>query len=188
MTVYLRTKNGFEQEQSSRTPGLTRGRSCMGLQWPSGPKRFEFLRHSAFQYVSKALGVAPWADILDSLVRRVCFEDPAGADTLRGALAGAHSRFLRQYREAFVAIDPSLNRVAKVTRARVGLQSYAAIYETDLPIWFLGVVGHALATGKLDPDFLGGPASPTPQGSMLNTVADVLRNTPLEEAFASALS
>jgi hypothetical protein len=152
------------------------------------PEAFEFLRHSAFQYVSKALGVAPWADILESLVRRVCSEDPAGAEALRGALAGAHTRFLRQYREAFVAMEPSLNRLAKVARARVGLQSYTAIYETDLPIWFLGVVGHALATGRIDPSFLGGPASPTPQGSMLNTVAAVLRNTPLEEPFATAYS
>lgn len=152
------------------------------------PEAFEFLRHSAFQYVSKALGVAPWADILDSLVRRVCSEDSIGAEGLRDALAGAHTRFLRQYREAFVAMDPTLNRLAKVARARAGLQSYTAIYETDLPIWFLGVVGNALATGKVDPDFLGGPASSTPQASMLKTVADVLRKTPLGEPFLTAYS
>lgn len=152
------------------------------------PEAFEFLRHSAFQYVSKALGVAPWADIIDSLARRVSSEDPAGADALRDALAGAHARFLRQYREAFAAMEPSLNRMAKVARARVGLQSYAAIYETDLPIWFLGVVGQALTIGKVDPGFLGGPASPTPQGSMLNTVADVLKETPLYVPFTTAYS
>lgn len=152
------------------------------------PEAFEFMRHHMFTYVASSLGFAPWGEILVSLWRRALASSKANTDDISGELKGAHDRFLRQYREAINRVREVPDTLESTRRLRAALQSYVAIYETDLPLWFLGVLGKALRTRRLELKFLGGPATTTSQGSLIESVRTALAGTPLAPALDAAYS
>lgn len=150
------------------------------------PDAFEFLRHHMFVYVGDVIGHAPWGQMLLSLTRRALASDPGGATRLMDAFAAAHQRFLQQYREAMRAMRTSSHAPDSTSMLMAALFGWAAIYETDFPLWFLGMLGKALSTGSVDINYLGGPNTTTAQGSLVNSLATALDGTPLRNVLDDA--
>lgn len=141
---------------------------------------FEFIRHSSFLYVASELRLAPWGDLLLSHLQRASLQDDAGAAALSTTLDAAYERFHRQYREATSTFRVAGELTDPVSRLRMSLMAWAAIYETDAPIWLLGVLGRAMRRRKIDVAAFGGPQSSTAQASLVASVLDTVRGTPLE--------
>jgi hypothetical protein len=53
-------------------------------------------------------------------------------------------------------------------------------------MWFLGVLGRAVKTGRVEPAAFGGPSSTVAQGSLIDSAIRALSGTPLERAMAEA--
>lgn len=149
-------------------------------QWPDA---FQYYRHHAFSYVSGALGLLPWGQVVHSLLSRLRAGDPAGYERLIEVLQASDERFLRQRRQATQSLYLTPLPEEPADRLLTALTGYCRLYETDLPLWLLGVIGKGLQEGVLDPDFLGGPETRTPQGSLVDTVQQRLAGTPLEDPF-----
>lgn len=150
------------------------------------PEAFEFVRHHSFAYVSSIAGLAPWSELLMSILRRAFELDPDGAEELLGSLDEAHDRFLRQYQQATKSFHAASELEDTVARLRVSLQSWAAIYETDVPLWLLGVLGQSLKKGSINSGAFGGPLTATAQSSLVNSIGEIVEGTPLEELLTGA--
>lgn len=146
-------------------------------RWPDA---FDYVRHHMFMYVGGALGHVPWAEMLLSLVHRAVEQEPGSGQELTEALRSAHDRFLRQYQAAIQSTVSAARAESQVERLRAGLHGWAAIYETDFPLWFMGVLGNTLRSGRFDFSYLGGPGTRVAQASLVNTVRKNLAGTPIE--------
>lgn len=123
---------------------------------------------------------------LHSLVQRLGAADEAAAQEVAAALRAGRDRFLRQYDETYALLGALPEPADAVGPLRGALHAYAALHEIDLPLWFLGVVGKACRDGKFDATYLGGPATTTPQASLVGTVEQTLVGTPLHEPFLAS--
>lgn len=150
--------------------------------WPQDA--FEFYRHRYFSRLVWLLGGVPWLSFTQSVVRRLAQRDPVGFSNLKSTLNGTEERFWRQNINAEHYIVATAEAQSEETRLTAGLQAWAAIYEVDMPIWLLGVLGKGISTGRIYPMFGGGPQSMTQQGSLVDSVGPTLVGTPLEKAFA----
>lgn len=148
------------------------------LRWPEG---FAFYRQRAFEYVSRALRLRPWGAVVHGLLMRAVDRDPQGARDLRVLLEGSHDRYMRQRQNANSLLTAAHRAESSQEALRLALQFYQAVYEVDLPLWFLGVIGKALGTGQIDTDYLGGPQTRTQQGSLIEQVTGQLKDTPLSK-------
>lgn len=167
--------------KDARKPSFAPG--IYKMFWNRWPQAFEFYRHSAFAYISSALGAVPWGPVVVSLLHRLRQHDEAGYQNLVQALQGAGNRFREQRISALRLLDNVPRQHGDHEALRLSLLAYAALYEVDLPLWFLGVVGKALQTGTLDPTYLGGPNTATTQGSLIESVKTALDGSPLSEAL-----
>jgi hypothetical protein len=147
------------------------------------PEAFEFYRHNAFAYVSRNIGHMPLGEVVDSMLQRMKVMDPSGYLDFVKVLKQAGVRFQRQRREATSFLKVISQVQSPQDELRGILHGYANLYETDFPIWFLGVLGRGFQTGSLDPEFLGGPESKTAQGALIASVRESLDGTPLCRSF-----
>lgn len=171
---------------TDRAPPSTPGPPVYEMFLGRGPAYFEFYRHHAVAYVADAVGVAPWGRLLMSAMRRLELLDAEAYAGLVELLRQADGRYQQQRRSANREMQALPVRRTVEDDIHWMLRSYAAVYEIDLPLWFLGVVGRGIKTGKIDLGFLGGPDTATAQRSLLRSLDEELAGTPLLACLHSA--
>lgn len=150
------------------------------------PEGYEFYRHSMYAYLDSHLGLNSWAAILRSLWRRLELVDPEGSSKFLREAWKAGNRFSSQRANAKHSLPPVIEDDVDERDARRILAGYAAVYEIDVPIWFLGVLGKAFKTSRFNPELFGGPESDVPQSALIQSVMEILEGTPIFAPFTDA--
>lgn len=146
------------------------------------PEAVDYALEQTYAYVARALDLVPWSEIVESLSRRAFANDEVGRAQLNDSLRQALPRFSRQYRGGQIGLADIMHGDTNDPEIAIrrALLAYTALYEIDLPLWYLGVLGRAHSSGRISTDFLGGPEGSTAQGAMINEIQPLLQNTPLE--------
>ncbi|MPZ60484.1 MAG: hypothetical protein GEU93_04140 [Propionibacteriales bacterium] len=150
------------------------------------PEAFDTYRHAMWSYLERQSGMKEWSSAIRSLMLRARSLDPSGYEEFTEAFDGAIPRFIEQKRNAVKRYQDMGRAADRPTQLRTALSVFSDFYEIDLPLWFLAVVGEAMNTGRIDAGLLGGPASRTAQGALVDTTIEKLAGTPLESYFSEA--
>lgn len=150
------------------------------------PEAFEVYRHAMWTYLERTLNLNPWTAEIRSLMLRVRSIDPTGFAEFLNQIDSGVERFVEQKRNA-ILMHNNLGTHATVREdVEATLALYAKYYEIDFPMWFLAVLGKAIKDGRVNPTAFGGPNSSTPQGSLIESTVEALKETPLERPIAEA--
>jgi hypothetical protein len=140
--------------------------------WPFAS---EFFRFSVISQTEQLLGLNPWARAIGSRLVQISRTDPQGFSNLLDAVDTATDHFVRQRNNAYRQLRANPSHVDPVERFRGALAIYQSYYEVTLPIWLLGVIGKALASGRVDAAGFGGPSSKGNKGALIDAVRLALR-------------
>jgi len=155
----------------------------MLLRWPDA---FEIYRESMWTYLERELQLNPWVATMRSLLGRAREADPKGcAEFIESARQGV-DRFWQQHRNAQHTLRGSDRNATERQKIRHALQTYAAFYEIDYPLWVIAVLARSFQTGNVKPTLFGGPATHVAQGNLIGGVCEVTAGTPLGQLLSSA--
>jgi hypothetical protein len=158
------------------------------------PAAFEHYRAALLSYYEQAVLRAPMSSLVRSYLRRLHAMDASALKAFVEAGEDAVERFVEQRNNAYRRVRPLLDTPPPQDRAqheaelRTVLSAWVDYFECDLPLWFLGVTGKALSSGLIEPTAFGGPNSSTAQGSLADSVAAAIVDTPLAAIFDEAYS
>lgn len=170
-------------EQAEQVPGIYSGGADV---WP--PEAYQFLRHHSMAWINRYTGFAAWAEPMLSIMERARGASPDEYAALRRLLDEGSNRFESQSRNAYSNLRHAETVVEPRQQLSMVLTGYALLFETELPIWFLGVLSMAAKTSRLRPNAFGGPDTATAQGSLMGQVGEAVVGGPFHEPFAHAVN
>jgi hypothetical protein len=154
-----------------------------------GEEAFQIYRHALWIYLERVCQLNPWTALLRSMITKMrAIEGFSSfvAQTNEGFRNFSAQRMNAVQSHAEGEVSPSVRAAV-----RSHLKVYAEYYEIDYPFWFLSVVAHAVNSGRIRANLLGGSNSQSAQGSLIEVTRSKLTGTPMlsyfEGAYDSAL-
>lgn len=144
----------------------------------AAPGAFSLLRHSLRRYMWTIPYEPGYAAALQSLLRRAEACDSAGFEDMLQVLHASLGRFLRQWHNTRTEHDRARNNEGR-ERLDSLVRWFVNFFETDAYLWFLGVLGSSISTGRVDAKLFGGPATTTAQGGLVRQIVGALGANPL---------